>query len=88
MPTSLNITLHGGYLTATDESGHSVNIPCDVNGVRMLKLMLTAKQLEPNGKLGSNAKMTQDMINAFLKSIELEKQNAMANDLNELSEIF
>lgn len=100
MSTSLEITLHGNMLLATDASGHSVSVPCDVNGLRVLKEILRAKEFVALGakvdgasvakatKLGSFAKPTQAMVNAFLKSQQLEKENARKQELKEIAEMF
>lgn len=88
MAQELTISLHGDTFQLTDATEHSVFIPADVNGLRVLKAMLKAKNDNPLGKLGTNAKPTQAMIEAFLRNQQLEKQNAINQDLKELAEMF
>lgn len=100
MEQSLEITLSGNNLIAKDITGHSVTIPCDINGLRVLKEILRAKQFVALGakvdgqaiakatKLGSFSKPTQAMVDAFLKSQILEKENARKQELKEIAQMF
>lgn len=84
---SLVLSLNGNNLLATDSSGHSIRVPCDINGLRLLKELLKAKELNP-GKIGTTATPTQGMVNEFLKSKEMEKENEKATQLSEISNMF
>lgn len=85
---SLTLTLQGNSLIATDTSNHSVTIPADVNGVRLLKLMLQNKNNNPHAKFASKEQPVQEMVDAFLKAQELVKQERRAQQLTELMEDF
>ena len=96
----LEISLHGNMLQASDITGHTITIPCDINGLRVLKEILRAKEFVCLGesvdgkniakatKLGSFARPTQAMVDAFLRSQELEKENARKQDLKEIASMF
>lgn len=96
----LTLTIHGNSFQAKDSSGHSVTIPCDINGLRVIKEILRAKEFVKLGakvdgasiakatKLGSMARPTQAMVNAFLRSQELEKENAKKQELQEIANMF
>lgn len=77
-----------GMLQARDKNGHSFRIPLSINGLRILKCILEAKELVPNGGIGSNAMPVQQMVDAFLKTRELEKANEQIRQANELKEVF
>jgi len=91
-PTSqILLSLSGDIMYATDEvTNHTVAIPCDLNGLRLLKLLLRAKQAIPkkDQKLGSPAMPTQRMVEEFLKSKKLEEEVAEEEQLKELKELF
>lgn len=90
MTLSLTIAPIDNMLVATDEANHSVRIPFTINGLRVLKAMLQAQALVINGerKIGSPSMPTQQMVDAFLKSRELERTVEEARSLNELKELF
>lgn len=88
---SITLELIGGDLVATDTiTKHSVRVPLDVNGLRVLKLMLSAKQSLPVNKqvLGSKAIPTQRMVEEFLRSKKLDEELKQEASLNELKELF
>lgn len=90
MPTQseLTLSLHGETFKTVDSSGHSIFVPANLNGLRLLKEILRAKALNPSGKLGTNANPTQAMVEAFLKNVQLEKENALIEDQHELARMF
>src|SRR5882672_10329246 len=67
---------------------HSVTIPCNEKGVRLLKELCQARVYNPNGKLGTHGKPTQEMIDEFLKNQQLEKENKRQQELAEIAAIF
>ena len=83
----ISISMHGNnfYL---DDGNYSITIPSDANGWRVLKAMLIAKRNNPNAKIGTNAKPTQQMVDEFLKNQKLEKENKRQKDLEEIAAIF
>ena len=85
---SVVLELTSDHFTATDHNGHKVSIPCDLNGLRVLKLMLRAKQLSPQAKLGSTAVPTQRMIDDFLKNKKLEEEVREEESYNEIKDLF
>ena len=85
--TSLNISLHGDTLKV-ENGNYSIYIPTNANGMRLLVSLLQAKLFNPNGKLGTNAKPTQQMVDEFLKNQKLEKENKRQKDLEEIASIF
>ena len=86
--TSITLELTSDHFTAIDHNGHRVSIPCDLNGLRVLKLMLRAKQLSPQAKLGSTAVPTQRMIDDFLKNKKLEEEVREEESYNEIKDLF
>lgn len=89
MAQELNISLNGSMLRLSDpKSDYSIVVPSDINGLRIIKEMLRARNGDPSGKLGTNAKPTQQMIEAFLRSVELEKENVKKEDRLEIARIF
>jgi len=54
----------------------------------VLKLMLRAKQLSPQAKLGSTAVPTQRMIDDFLKNKKLEEEVREEESYNEIKDLF
>lgn len=99
-PSELTLTLSGNNFQAKDSSGHTVTIPCDINGLRVIKEILRAKDFVNLGakvdgasvakatKLGSMSRPTQAMVNAFLRSQELEKENQKKQELQEIASMF
>lgn len=91
-PIFISITLSlsdlDGMLVATDYAQHSVRVPFSINGLRVLKAMLEAKELEPDGKMGSNAQPTQQMVQSFLTNRKLEKENEEKLELEWIKENF
>jgi len=85
---TLTLSLHGETFKLTDTNDYSIFLPADVNGLRLLKSLLRAKNSNPLGKIGTNSKPTQAMVEAFLRNLSLEKENAKERDLEELSELF
>lgn len=75
-------------LVVTDDLQHSVRVPFSINGLRVLKAMLIAKELDPAGKIGTTSMPTQQMVNEFLKGRELEKKNEETRQMEELKEMF
>jgi hypothetical protein len=91
-PTSqILLSLSGDIMYATDEATkHTVAIPCDINGLRLLKLLLRAKQAIPKEqqKLGSKAMPTQRMVEEFLKNKKLEEEVEQEEILKQLKDLF
>ncbi len=85
---TLTLSLRGNNFLATDTSGHTVSLPCDVNGLRVLKLMLRAKELQPKPKLGTSNQPTQRMVDEFLRNKQLEEDLKEIEVMNELKELF
>ena len=85
---TLTLSLRGNNFLATDTSGHTVSLPCDVNGLRVLKLMLRAKELQPKPKLGTSNQPTQRMVDEFLRNKQLEEDLKEIEAMNELKELF
>lgn len=77
-----------GMLQVTDATEHVFRIPLSINGLRVLKGVLTAKELDPEGRIGSAAIPTQAMVDAFLKGQELERINYSREQMEELKELF
>lgn len=88
---SLSLAPVDNMLVATDqETNHSVRVPFSINGLRVLKAMLQAQDLVINGerKIASSSMPTQQMVDAFLKNRELERDNESKAKLNELEDLF
>jgi hypothetical protein len=77
-----------GMLQVKDATGHVFRIPLSLNGLRVLKAVLEAKELEPSSKIGSNAIPTQRMVDAFLHSRAVEDANTKKQQMEELKEMF
>lgn len=77
-----------GMLQVRDVTGHTFRVPLSLNGLRIVKAVLEAKELEPEAKIGSAAIPTQAMIEGFLKGRELENINHMREQMEELKELF
>lgn len=54
-----------GELSA-DIGGHSVTVPCSLAGLIFLRGVLHAQARAPEAKIGTEAKPTQSMVEAFL----------------------
>jgi hypothetical protein len=86
---SLILTLSGDQFLATDpKNNHSITLPCDVNGLRVLKLILRARELSPTSSLGSPAQPTQAMVEEFLKKRTLEELVKEEEGFKDLKDIF
>lgn len=77
-----------GMLLAIDKNNHSFRIPLSINGLRILKAILEAKELQPDKWIGSNAMPVQQMVDDFLKGRRLEKENELVRQDNKLQELF
>jgi len=64
-----------GMLLAVDKNNHSFRVPLSINGLRILKGILEAKELQPEKWIGSNAMPVQQQVDEFLKGRRLEKEN-------------
>lgn len=84
---TLTLSLQGGQLIATDENNHSVRVECDVNGVRVLKHMLLAKNNLPK-RFATATQPTQQMVEDFMKDRNIKKQMKSANEMQDLKEMF
>lgn len=90
---SLSISLStSDTFLVTHPNGNTVTIPKDASGMRLLSNMLVAMELAQTGSkaatIGTDANLTQSMVNAFLKNKELEKRNVKQQELNEIAELF
>jgi hypothetical protein len=84
---TLVLSLQGGQLVATDKDNHSVAVPLDVNGLRVLRGMLIAKRNLPE-KFASYSQPTQLMIEDFLRDKKLEKKIEQEKQTEELKKLF
>lgn len=83
----VTLTLQGGQLVATDEDNHSVFLPLDVNGLRVLKNMLYAKTHLPK-RFATATQPVQQMVEKFMKDKAIKKEMELAEANEELKEMF
>lgn len=90
--TQIILTKSGGDLIATDERGHSVRLVASLDSLRLLMTLLDGKAGNPDAKLGTPFRPTQQMVNEFLSNrkiqTELQHQLEQTKSNEELKEMF
>jgi ABC-type dipeptide/oligopeptide/nickel transport system ATPase component len=85
---TVTLTTDESALIVKDNLNHTLRINADVEGLRVLKLMLRAKKYNPNSTLGSVAQPTQQMVEDFLRKKKLEEEEKKQDELKELKDLF
>lgn len=81
-----------GDLALRDTTNHIITIPKTLDGLRLLDNLLSIQELAIKRKsettIGTNAKPIQQMVDAFLKNRELEKEIQIEKEFETLKELF